>query len=139
MGVIIKVDEEQFANMPEDVANENIHSLADGLIPESEIQAIIERIGVRRTSRVSIGGIPGWANWKESDVDDWRDDNIKTPLADARTLLSGLSGQLTMAIFKNAMGRILDILDAMLVMLTAISKIIIFMRNKNWPDAQRID
>jgi hypothetical protein len=79
--------------------------------------------------------IPYWATWNVDSAETWWTDNLDTPLADARTSLAGMA-TLNLATFKAAMGIILDIMDTMSAMLWALARMVIALRNKQWPNLQ---
>ena len=102
-------------------------------LAEEDIRdAIVNPAIIReRNARIAAKNIPNWAMWNETAVYDWGMSNIGTPLAAGRT---SLPATLTLTTTRLAILQILTILDAMWLMLWALARMIIAMRDQLWPD-----
>lgn len=89
------------------------------------------------SAKVNAAAIPDWAIWTESQAQTWGNTNIGTPLTTARTSLTAMS-TLNLTTFKSAMTIVLNILDAMWVMLWALTRMTIALRDAQWPDLPEI-
>jgi hypothetical protein len=83
----------------------------------------------------AVNAIPGWAHWTAAEANTWGQTNIGQPLTQARIDLAAMS-TLSLATFKVAMGKILDILDKMWTLQQALGQMVIALRNKEWPNLQ---
>ena len=81
----------------------------------------------RKTART----IPSWALWTQAEADAWATTNIATPLASAR---ASLPATLTLATARLAFIAVLNILDAMYVLMKANSQMTLALRDAQWPD-----
>ncbi len=82
-------------------------------------------------SKSDVTAIPQWSKWNEAQVLSWVKTNIGTPLADGR---ANIPKTLTLASVRVVIFAILDILDMMLLMLIAIARLCVAMRNRNFPE-----
>lgn len=82
-------------------------------------------------SNAAIRNIPSWALYSETEGLAWIQTNIGTPLTNGRT---NLPATLTLATTRAAFIAILDILDKMLILMIALTRIAVALRDKNWPD-----
>ena len=79
----------------------------------------------------AVKAIPSWAKWTEEESLSWVQANISTPLADAR---ASLPATLTLATVRVAFFVLLGILYKMLVLMVALTRMSVALRNKNWPE-----
>lgn len=77
--------------------------------------------------------VPGWAKWTEAQAESWYNANVSGPLATGR---ANLPATLTLASTRVVILALLDILDKMAVMLWALARMQIALRNKQWPNLQ---
>jgi hypothetical protein len=83
------------------------------------------------SSRASAAAIPNWASWTEAEAQTWGSTNIGTPLTTGR---ANLPATLTLATTRAAIVALLDILDKMWVMMWAMARLLIALRDKNFPN-----
>jgi hypothetical protein len=88
---------------------------------------------IQENAYTNANNIPGWAHWTEPEAETWWDTNIDTPLDDARTDIDGLS-TLNLTVFKAVMNGLLDILEPMSTMMWAMARMLIALRDKQWPN-----
>lgn len=81
---------------------------------------------------IDMQNIPSYSRWTKEQAETWKDTNIGTPLSTARADLAAMA-TLNLTTFKVVIGRLLDILDAMLIMLWALTRMIITFRDRLWP------
>jgi len=105
-----------------------ISALATPIIP-----AETEALAVFSGSRSQLLAIPDWATWTETQALDWGETNIGTPLATGRATLPVT---LTLTTARAAILQIITILDAMWTLQKSLGRMVIALRNKEWPNAQ---
>jgi hypothetical protein len=88
---------------------------------------------VSNGAEAAAAAIPSWAHWSEDDAQTWWEDNIHTPLVDGR---ANLPTTLTLATTRLVFIALLDILDKMAAMLWAMARMMIALRNREWPNLQ---
>jgi hypothetical protein len=112
----------------------------DSLLPDAQIESRLttpattdELAVISRSdnSRQNAKNIPNWATWDEATAQAWGETNIGTPLAQGRT---NLPVTLTLATTRLAILQIITILDAMWTMQWALARMVIALRDKQWPD-----
>lgn len=94
-------------------------------IPQTQAEANAYALYVG--SRASMKAIPSWATWTEAEALDWGTTNIGTPLANGRNTLPAT---LTLVTTRAAIVVLLNILDSMWILQTAIIRMMIALRNK---------
>lgn len=93
----------------------------------AENEAILRMTNARANAKA----IPSWSSWTEADTLAWINTNIGVPLETGRT---SLPATLTFATARAAFVTLLNIMDKMLVVLIALSRMVIAMRNQMWAD-----
>jgi hypothetical protein len=102
-----------------------------GLAEEPQLTALATAYLRQLSARDSAKNIPNWAAWSEAEAQTWGNTNIGTPLANAR---SSLPATLTLATARAAFVVLLNILDSMWVLLWALTRMVLALRNAQWPD-----
>lgn len=83
------------------------------------------------TSKANAKAILSWATWTEAQAQTWGATNIGTPLSTGR---SALPVTLTLTTARTAIIMLLNILDQMWAMQWALTRMVIAIRDKTWPD-----
>lgn len=110
---------------------------ADGepFISTLEQDTFLENRNTQITRRlggiIAVSKIPGWATWTEDEALMWGETNIGTPLENART---SLPATLSLATARLAFITLLNILDQMWIMQKSMARMLVALRDKNWPD-----
>lgn len=126
------------AGLPVITASDSGEAAFDRSLTDQEIMiyySIVDPVGYAKVQTQlgvpdRIANIPGWATWNDAQAQNWIDNNIGTPLTSHRATIATFSGSLSLSLMKQAFGLVFDILDKMLVMLKAIAKLLIALRDK---------
>lgn len=84
-------------------------------------------------ARANAKAIPSWSSWTETETLTWIDTNIGQPLVTGR---ANLPATLTLATARAAIVTLIGIMDKMLIVLIALARMVVAMRNQIWPDLQ---
>lgn len=136
-GHIIRIGDNAF--IPLDQANRDYkdylawldlgnNAVVENTNSEQVIKEIADRVAASKTA---IKVIPNWALWSEPEALAWIQTNIGMPLVNGR---ANLPVTLTLASTRVVFVAILDILDKMLVVIIAVARLSIALRDKNWPE-----
>jgi hypothetical protein len=90
-------------------------------------------IARQQAARAHAKAIPSWSSWTEAEILSWIETNIGSPLTTGR---ANLPATLTLATTRIIFLAILDILDKMQIVLIALARMVVAMRNQTWPDLQ---
>jgi len=116
-----------------DLDGHEIQTRAD-IVEIMAAYAIINAGNIRRdNARSNAKAIPSWSSWTEAETLAWIDTNIGTPLSSGR---ANLPATLTLATARTAITTLISIMDKMLVVLIALARMVVAMRNQIWPDLQ---
>ena len=105
-------------------------------LSEAQLAAIAtEQAAAARelASRVNAKAIPSWSTWDVGQANVWVETNIRTPLTNGR---ANLPATLTLATARAAFVVLFGILDQILILLWSLTRLIIALRDKTWPDLQ---
>lgn len=93
----------------------------------AELATIARKAGAKSIAQ----GVGSWFTWDVAAMSDWVQTNIGTPLANGR---ANLPASITLANIRPILVAFLDILDKMLVMMIALAKMEIALRDDKWPE-----
>lgn len=99
----------------------------------NDLPAKLEEKYSRLANSKAAAAIPQWAKWTEAQVLSWVEASIGTPLTSGR---ANLPTTLTLASVRVVIVALLDILDKMLVMMIALARMSIALRDHNFPDIE---
>jgi len=102
-------------------------------ISSGDTELLYAYLSKERNAEQDVTTVPNWATWTPAEAQTWGDANIGVPLNNARKNLSTISA-LNLTTFKATMTVILNILDSMWTMQQALARLLIALRDKNWPN-----
>jgi hypothetical protein len=112
--------------------DENNWQFTRDLTPEEEkkfFALLHPNQAVHFNSYISAKNIPNWATWNEQQALDWVQTNIGTPLADGR---NQLPVNITLTNIRPILVGFLSILDKMLILLIALTRMVVALRDNAW-------
>lgn len=92
-----------------------------------ELAALARKLGAKAIAQ----SVNGWFTWDISQMSTWVQDNIGTPLVNGR---ANLPVSITLTNIRPILVAFLDILDKILVMMIALAKMEIALRDDKWPE-----
>lgn len=104
---------------------------SNGSINEVEIyESIVNPAAYRKSLAMGAAAqIPNWAHWTESQVLDWFQTNIETPLAAPIP-----ANPMTVQQIRAVLVAIVSILGAMVTAMKAMARMIVALRDETWPN-----
>lgn len=115
-----------------DAATPTQQSQGEALVAAHE-STLDARNAVLASAVGAASAIPNWAHWTQEETETWYEANIHQPLVTGR---ANVPATLTFTSTRAVIMGLITIMDQMAVMLWALARMVIALRNRTWPHLQ---